>query len=184
GGGKGFKFVSSGSVTFAVDWNKADEGSGTDISRIEIGSRGTHPTTTTFTLDPSDRAVAGMPSPPTSSSALPVMQIGYDPASQLWTLSIVTKLTPTGPDGFSQGYLQVNSTASITGLVSTGLWPTDMPGRPTLLMNHPGGFTDATVAAGLATPVQCVSVTAGDFDNDMYVDLYLACRTGASNIAN
>lgn len=31
---------------------------------------------------------------------------------------------------------------------------------------------------------QCVSVTAGDFDNDMYVDLYLACRTGASNIAN
>ena len=32
--------------------------------------------------------------------------------------------------------------------------------------------------------MQCASVTAGDFDNDMYVDLYLACRTGASNIAN
>jgi hypothetical protein len=27
-------------------------------------------------------------------------------------------------------------------------------------------------------------VAAEDFDNDMYVDLYLACRTGASNIAN
>ena len=38
--------------------------------------------------------------------------------------------------------------------------------------------------AGLDTPVQCVSVTPGDFDNDMDVDLYLACRTGASNLPN
>ena len=51
-------------------------------------------------------------------------------------------------------------------------------------MNNPGGFVDSTVAAHLDAPVQCASVTAGDFDNDMYVDLYLACRTGASNIAN
>jgi hypothetical protein len=78
----------------------------------------------------------------------------------------------------------VSSTAAISGLAATGLWPTDKPGRPTLLMNHASGFTDETVAAGLGTPVQCSSVTAGDFDNDMYVDLYLACRTGASNIAN
>jgi hypothetical protein len=51
-------------------------------------------------------------------------------------------------------------------------------------MNRAGSFADETVAAGLDTPVQCASVTAGDFDNDMYVDLYLACRTGASNIPN
>ena len=51
-------------------------------------------------------------------------------------------------------------------------------------MNNPGGFVDRTVAAKLDAPVQCASVTAGDFDNDMYVDLYLACRTGASNIPN
>ena len=58
------------------------------------------------------------------------------------------------------------------------------PARPTLLINHNGSFVDETVAWGLDAPVQCGSVTAGDFDNDMYVDLYLACRTGASNIAN
>ena len=51
-------------------------------------------------------------------------------------------------------------------------------------MNRNGTFVDETVAARLDTLVQCGSVTAGDFDNDMYVDLYLACRTGASNIAN
>ena len=51
-------------------------------------------------------------------------------------------------------------------------------------MNRPGKLVDETVIAGLDALVQCASVTAGDFDNDMYVDLYLACRTGASNIAN
>ena len=51
-------------------------------------------------------------------------------------------------------------------------------------MNHNGTFMDETIAAHLDAPVQCGSVTAGDFDNDMYVDLYLACRTGASNIPN
>ena len=51
-------------------------------------------------------------------------------------------------------------------------------------MNRGGTFVDETVAAGLGASVQCSSVTAGDFDNDMYVDLYLACRTGASNISN
>jgi hypothetical protein len=51
-------------------------------------------------------------------------------------------------------------------------------------MNRNGTFVDETVAAHLNAAVQCGSVTAGDFDNDMYVDLYLACRTGSSNIAN
>jgi hypothetical protein len=51
-------------------------------------------------------------------------------------------------------------------------------------LNVNGTFVDKTVAANLATPVQCGSVTAGDFDNDMYVDLYLACRTGSSNLPN
>ena len=51
-------------------------------------------------------------------------------------------------------------------------------------MNYSGGFVDETVAlrARHADPVR--SATAGDFDNDMDIDLYLACRTGASNIPN
>src|SRR4029077_13453536 len=72
----------------------------------------------------------------------------------------------------------------ISSLQSTGLWPTDLPGRPTMLINRNGTFVDETAAWGLAAPIQCGSVTAGDFDNDMWVDLYLACRTGSSNIAN
>jgi hypothetical protein len=85
---------------------------------------------------------------------------------------------------FSEAYLQIDSMSAITNLVSTGLWAGDKAARPTLLMNYSGGISNETVAAGLDTPIQCGSATAGDFDNDMDVDLYLACRTGASNIPN
>ncbi len=185
GGSKGFKFVSTGTVTFTIDWNKAPEGGSTDIARIQIGAKGAHPNASTFTLDPSKSAVWGTPPAPKDASALPLMQIGYDKNTHLWTLAIVTKLDANSTGGiFSQGYIQVLTGAPITSLQSTGLWPTDLPGRPTLLINRGGKFVDETVAAHLDAKVQCGSVTAGDFDNDMYVDLYLACRTGSSNIAN
>ncbi len=184
GGSKGLQFVSAGPVTLSVDWNNAGEGGSTDLTKIQIGHAAHHPTAPTFTLDPADPSVAGMPPDPKSASALPAMQIGYDPATHLWTLRIVAKLTRESSGAFSQAYIRAQSTATITGLVATGLWPTDNAAPPTLLMNQNGTFIDGTVAAGLGAPVECASVTAGDFDNDMYVDLYLACRTGASNIAN
>ena len=184
GGTKGFKFVTAGEVTITPDWNKADELSTTDLQKIEIGANATHPTTLPFTLDPADNSVQGMPPAPAVQSDLPVMQIGYNAGTQQWTLVIQTKLTPTSTNVFSEAYLQVDSTATISNVTSTGFWPSDKTGRPTLLMKHSGGYIDNTAAAGLDTPVQCVSATAGDFDNDMDVDLYLACRTGASNLPN
>ncbi len=184
GGSKGAKFVTTGLVTIKMDWNKAAEGGGTDITKILIGAGGKHPTSTTFTLDPSDPTVAGMPPPPTDSTVLPVLEIGYNTATHQWTMTVVTRLDTSGAAIFSQGYFEVSSTSPITGLTATGLWQGDLAARPTLLLNKPGGFVDGTVAAKLDAPVQCASVTAGDFDNDMYVDLYLACRTGASNIPN
>ena len=91
GGSKGLKFVSTGNVTFNIDWNKADEGTGTDITKIQIGAQSNHPTSTTFTLDPGNPTVAGMPPAPTDATLLPIMQIGYSTATHTWTLAIVTK---------------------------------------------------------------------------------------------
>ena len=182
GGSKGFQFVSDGPVTLSVDWNNAGGGDGY-LGKIQIGHLGRHPAGATFTLSPADPAVAGMPPEPTSPAAMPAMQLGYDPPTHRWTVRMVAKATQ-GLGAFSSVYVRATTAAPVTGLVATGLWPTDGPARPTLLINQGGTFADETVAAGLAAPVQCSSVTAGDFDNDMYVDLYLACRTGASNIAN
>ena len=184
GGTKGFRFVSTGKVTFKFDWNRADEGTAVDLAKVKIGKDGWHPTAIPFTLDPTKPNVVGMPPTPTSQSNLPAMHIGFDPAKNQWTLFIQTRLDDTSPPVFSEAYLQIDSTTAITNLAGTGLWSGDKEARPTLLMNFSGGISNETDAAGLGAPIQCVSATAGDFDNDMDVDLYLACRTGASNIAN
>jgi hypothetical protein len=185
GGIKGFKFVTSGKVKFDIDWNKQSEVTGVDLKRIEIGANGVHPTGIPFTLDPANTNVRGMPPKPTTQTEVPVMQIGYDAVAKRWTLILWSQLTETSQQRtFSEAYLSIDSTASITGLTPTGLWTSDLPAKPTLLTNYSGGFVDETVRANLDDPVQCVSATAGDFDNDMDVDLYLACREAASNIPN
>jgi hypothetical protein len=100
-----------------------------------------------------------------------------------WTLELHSQLS-AGEYYFSEAYVMVDSTQPIRNLFSIGLWPNDNPNPPTLLKNESGGYLDNTVAAGLGAPIQCGSVAAGDYDNDMDIDLYLACRTGASNIPN
>jgi hypothetical protein len=112
------------------------------------------------------------------------MHIWYDPQYKRWWLKIYAKLPSGGKPVFSEAYILVDTSAPISKLAGVSLWKGDKPARPTLLMAGPSGYSDMTVDAGLSAPVQCVSATAGDFDNDMDIDLYLACRTGASNIPN
>jgi hypothetical protein len=184
GGTKGFKFVSGGAITLNPAWNKSDTDTTVEFTRIQIGATGWNPSGIPFTLDPANSNVHGFPPAPTQQSQLPLMQVGFNPSTGLWTVVIQTKLTPTSPNVFSEAYVQVDTVQPYTGLVATGLWPSDKAARPTLLMNEPGDFVDRTDAAGLAAPLQCVSATAADFDNDGDLDLYLACRTGASNLPN
>jgi hypothetical protein len=184
GGTKGFKFVSAGKVTIDPAWNRSDADKTVDFKRIQIGATGWSPLAIPFTLDPANTAVHGFPPAPTMQSQLPLMQVGFDPVAKRWTVVIQTKLTPTSPNVFSEAYVQVDTEQTFSNLSPTGFWPSDKAARPTLLMNTATGYVDRTVDAGLGTPVQCVSATAADFDNDADVDLYLACRTGASNLPN
>ena len=184
GGTKGFKMVTSGVVKVDLDLNRQDEQGAIDLTRIRIGAGGYSPQGIPFTLDPSDPRVVGMPPAPTQQWELPQMQVGFDPVAKRWTMFIQTKLTTTSPNVFSEAYLQVDSSSAITNLIATGLWPSDKASRPTLLMNYSGGWANQTAAAGLDELIQCVSATAGDYDNDSDVDLYVACRTGASNLPN
>ncbi len=62
---------------------------------------------------------------------------------------IYSRLTETSPPVFSEAYISVYSTASITNLAATGQWGGDKAGRPTLLTNYSGGFVDETVRAGI-----------------------------------
>jgi hypothetical protein len=174
GGKKGFKFASNGTLTVDIHWNKGEETGGDP--NIRVGARGFNPRATSFTLDPNDPNVIGLP--PYTDSDLPLITIGYDPDAKLWYFRNIAGKS------FSDAYFIVSSSSEIRRLKAMALWPTDRPVSPTLSLHRATGFEDGTVAAGLSTPISCISAVAGDFDNDMDVDIYAACRSGAANLAN
>lgn len=171
---KGFRFVSHGKQHVELHWNKGDEGTG--VPHIKIGANGFNPSGTTFTLDPADPRVAGLPA--YTDRDTPLVVIGYDRSKSEWTF-----LNASGAS-FSNAYFIVNSDADITGLKATGLWPGDKAMPPQLVLHKASGFVDGTVNANLNQGLSCISTVAGDFDNDMDVDIYAACRSGPANIPN
>lgn len=176
GGSKGFNFVSDGSIAFDI-FSKIVEVGGT--AKIRVGAASVKPASVPFTLDPSDPDVVGLP-PEAPVGQGPRIRIGYEPATSRWTTIYQSDPQVSSPEA----YFVVTSSAAISSLKATGLWKGDKPGKPTLIMNRDGGYIDNTVNAGMDHNIQCVSATVGDYDNDRDLDLYLACRTGASNLQN
>lgn len=174
GGSKGMRFVSRGTLEVSLHWNLEDETAGT--ANVRVGAGNFNPASETFTLDPADPRVAGQPS--YEPAEAPVVTIGYEPASGEW------RIVNDAGGTFSNAYIVIRSSDTISNLGATGLWPGDEPMPATLLVHTPEGFVDNSAAAGLGDPLSCASATAGDFDNDMDVDVYLACRSAASNVAN
>ena len=172
GGTKGFKFVTTGNVTYRFDWNKQDERNVQELTRVEIGAGAKNPSewivhTRIRRIRPYAACRPLRPCRPTYRSC----RLATTLTKQQWTVVIQTRLTPTSLNVFSEAYVQVDSTQAISNVSATGLWPTDKPSRPTLLTNYPGGFVDETIAAGLDALVHCVSTSTADFDNDMDLDL-------------
>ena len=60
--------------------------------------------------------------------------------------------------------------------ISRGAWML-LPIRPTLLRNNADGtFTDVTEGAGLLRPVNSISASWADYDNDGWLDLFVCCE--------
>ncbi len=69
-----------------------------------------------------------------------------------------------------------NNDGQLDVFISRGAW-LDRPIRPTLLRNNGAGrFTDVTLEAGLLDPANSNGAAWGDFDNDGWLDLYVACE--------
>lgn len=82
-----------------------------------------------------------------------------------------------------QTYIRIEALNVVSEPVLSNLAIGDEPLPPFHGVNTPNGFV-WVFNTGLDIPVSCVSVVAADFDNDMDLDLYMACRHGVSNLAN
>ena len=110
----------------------------------------------------------------TTASARGV-SISYDSATELWRVEDVSATR--------QSYVRVIAENPVSEPVVGGLEEPDLAQETFHGVNTPNGF-DWVFNTGLYLPKYCVSVVAADFDNDMDVDLFMACRQGVRNIAN
>ncbi len=163
---KGFSFA--GGNRLSIDLKDYDVRKGL----IYVGSAGWHPAGTSFVLDASDPANAGIKTHrPGADHGL---YIGFDNALRSWQILA----------SFVSAYVEIDSSTSVWGLRMSGLESADLAMSPVLLRNVNGKFVDQARAAGLGAPVSCASAAAGDFDNDADLDLYLVCRGGVRNLPN
>ncbi len=165
-GPKGFDFQTQGAVSFELyphPW----------LSRqhIFIGANGAHPADLAFTLDPADTTVWGMAQP---DSANPdILYVGYDPEAGTWRVG--------APITDGQTYNgKVSSGSSMTLIDTQGFQPFAPYSQDYTVLSSPDGY----VTTLLPKLTACGSVVAGDFDNDMDLDIYMVSSGPVANLPN
>lgn len=106
------------------------------------------------------------------------LYIGYSPSDNAWTVNFNSDANTYF------GLLSIFTTRQAKILSTTNFDTifTTLPDR--LLANTAAGFVDVTDAAGLGAPSTSIGVVAGDFDNDMDLDIYLSMGLGDGNRPN
>jgi hypothetical protein len=143
------------------------------LDEVFIGAAGWNPSSHTFTLSAGDPNTHGLlPHTPGVDSNV---YIGYDPVSELWQLRVSNR---------GQYETLIEGSAPLTEVDVVGFELESGATEDLLFVQGPGGLTDATSGSGLGAPTECASVAAGDFDNDMDVDLYMVCSGSVTNLPN
>ncbi|MBW4639719.1 MAG: CRTAC1 family protein [Gloeocapsa sp. UFS-A4-WI-NPMV-4B04] len=167
----GISFKTNGNVSF--DFRTAPVAEvPIDIGRsnIFIGSQGLHPAKIGFSLSPNDPSVRGI-KPHTPGADPEGLYIGYDPVNKTWkALASYSK--------YKELYVVIETAQPVFNMASIGFAPlnlsqNDLQDVLLLYNSQTNQYVDRTQGSGLGNPILAQSVVAGDFDNDMDVDLYL-----------
>jgi hypothetical protein len=143
------------------------------VSKIFLGPHGQNPGQLSFTLSPDNPELTG----PLSSKAASQEGIGieYAKATNTWILSNYAT---------NQVDVVINAKEPIQNVNFIGFKPFKEEGADALLTRNENGFRLKPLTGDAGRPTSCHSVVAGDFDNDMDIDLYLVCSRTATNLPN
>ena len=153
-------------------------------SEVYVGASGIKPTDESaskknilqFTLSPTDPGVEGIF--PHESGTEQGVYIGYDPIRETWQLLFST------PERFNLP-ISIQSTESLSDVTAIGFDPAQTPPEDQLFLNSDLGLVDKSDESGInKIPNSGVSTVAGDFDNDMDLDLYVVTTGTAANLPN
>ena len=129
-----------------------------------------------LTLDPEDCRTIGLA--PFTPGVDEGLYIGYDPASTRWEMYLST------PDKDLVAAV-VNSSSEITKTDAIAFNNDLQPNPDILLLSDGDSLIDRTADSGInSVRTAGVSSVAGDFDNDMDVDLYVVTTNAAGNEPN
>ena len=187
---KGVSFKAKGDVHFEIHSVWA-----TWISHVLIGAKGhqltefdgefigTDPIRNAasfkFVLSPDDLRAAGLKNRPKFENQR--IYVGYDPGAKRWTVLFHT-MPRTKTTGDITMSAIIKASQPISDVTPINFAPNELNYRPQsiLLINQINELkpTNDTFASGV------VSVAAGDFDNDMDIDLYLVRSSSVGNLPN
>lgn len=167
----GFSFRTSGAPTFHVA--PANPQLPLAPGQIHIGGSGKSPAALTFTLAPGDASAAGEPA--FRPGAADGLYVSFAPPDK-WRvmLSAASDALRGAKTRHQQVAVKVAATSAISGLEAIGNPAGDEAAPFRLFMNRKGKLVEESEKRGVNRRlVSAVNVVAGDFDNDMDLDLFV-----------
>ncbi len=171
----GVSFQASGNIKFKFAGQLS-------TSLIYIGTGGWHPSAI-VSLSPTDSKNWGI------ANHIPgvneAVYVGYEPATQIWT---ILSSSPLSKDRWVR--VEAPSPSTVSQITAIHFDPAAIPLEDRIFFGSDSGFVDASATAlpkdenGALKRTWCKSVIAGDFDNDMDVDLYMVCTRTTANLPN
>ena len=189
-GEKGLSFQTDGIVKFEVhsDWASQLHHLviGKDAHNVYVFEGEYDPTdlernvsSFSFLLDPADPRVSGLAERPKNENWR--TYVGYDPDSKRWT--VVYNTMPSIATNWTGFEALISATSPIVDIEPINFSGSDLYYQPASILcltTSPNNFRKIT----LSEAFEARSVAAGDFDNDMDVDLYIVRSNSAANLPN